>query len=300
MSTHPSSLSSQQRRQFLQLAGIGSAGLLYSPALLHAADQVLPDNSLSSSKHYVHRGRHGVSFVIDASAGQLAAYAAAGQMLWHRADAFGSAHWLNHPTAAAGPFANRVFVADSGAHRIVVLEAKTGRWLGHFGRYGQAPGEFHFINDLAMDDDGKLYASDAFNHRVQVFSLRGELISFFGQLGHKPGQFNLPAGLAVDQSQRLHVVDRGNRRVQVFSNQGRLHQVYAYSEDNTGPRDLLLTADQDILVLSSEQGGSLQRYSPGGRLLKRQSLAQQGQEPIRLGANHRGQIVIQRRPGGLA
>lgn len=64
------------------------------------------------------------------------------------------------------------------------------------------------------------------NHRVEVFSLRGEHLRTIGTRGGQPGNFNFPANLMVARDGRLFVVDMLNFRVQVFDADGRLEGMF--------------------------------------------------------------------------
>jgi len=96
------------------------------------------------------------------------------------------------------PETNRLYIADGyGNRRILIVDAATGQYIGHFGAYGQNPvtdpetsndpydsgpwmGDFHrgemkpmfFRSPLhcaKLSGDGLLYACDRGNNRVQVF-----------------------------------------------------------------------------------------------------------------------------------
>lgn len=99
------------------------------------------------------------------------------------------------------PETNRMYVADGyGNRRILIVDAETGRHIGHFGAYGQNPvddpagtsidpydagpwiGDYQAGNMQPMffrsplhcavvSNDGMLYACDRGNNRVQVFDL---------------------------------------------------------------------------------------------------------------------------------
>jgi hypothetical protein len=98
------------------------------------------------------------------------------------------------------PKTNRMYIADGyGNRRILIVDAATGQYVGHFGAYGQNPivgengtgegsgeGSGSWVNDFkagnmkpmffrrpvhcaALADDGLLYVCDRGNNRVQVF-----------------------------------------------------------------------------------------------------------------------------------
>jgi len=92
------------------------------------------------------------------------------------------------------PATNRLYIADGyGNRRIVIVDADTGKYLGHFGAYGNSPVDEKaaaaagaWLQDAAkgnrkpaffrtpvhcvkIADDGKIYVCDRGNDRIQVF-----------------------------------------------------------------------------------------------------------------------------------
>lgn len=91
------------------------------------------------------------------------------------------------------PETNRLYIADGyGNHRVVVVDANSGAYVGHFGAYGQNPVDdgaadavgpygadrdagvtpLHFRNPVhcvRITDDDMLYVCDRVNNRIQVF-----------------------------------------------------------------------------------------------------------------------------------
>lgn len=129
---------------------------------------------------------------------------------------------LERPSGlAVEPVTGRVFVADTGAHRIVVFDAQ-GRLLRRIGGRGEALGQFNFPTNVALDSTGRLYVADTLNFRVQVFDKELNAIFQIGRLGDMPGYFSQPKGLALDSDDHLYVVDARFETVQVFDPQGRL------------------------------------------------------------------------------
>jgi len=102
------------------------------------------------------------------------------------------------------PQTNRLYIADGyGNRRILIVDAATGQYIGHFGAYGQNPVEddptagpadtdvgpwmsdylagnmtpLFFRSPLhcaSVSRDGLLYACDRGNNRIQVFDLGAE------------------------------------------------------------------------------------------------------------------------------
>jgi DNA-binding beta-propeller fold protein YncE len=93
------------------------------------------------------------------------------------------------------PATNRMFVSDGyGNRRVVIADAATGKYLGHFGAYGNNP-----VDDKA--------AADA-----------GPWMNDFTKGNMKPAFFRNPVHCArLSKDGLIYVCDRGNNRVQVFN-----------------------------------------------------------------------------------
>jgi DNA-binding beta-propeller fold protein YncE len=98
------------------------------------------------------------------------------------------------------PKTNRLYIADGyGNRRILIVDAATGKYVGHFGAYGQNPirGE-----TAATASAGESVASWAEEFR------RGAM---------KPAFFRSPIHCAeLTNDGLLYACDRGNNRIQVF------------------------------------------------------------------------------------
>jgi DNA-binding beta-propeller fold protein YncE len=114
------------------------------------------------------------------------------------------------------------YVAEFGdTQRITKLDSE-GRFVKCWGAPGTEPGQFSRIRALALGPDGNLYAADACNHRVQVFTRDGVLVRVWGQAGKAPGELAYPYDLAFSPDGKyLYVVEHGNNRVQKFTPEGR-------------------------------------------------------------------------------
>jgi DNA-binding beta-propeller fold protein YncE len=97
------------------------------------------------------------------------------------------------------PRTNRLYVADGyGNRRILIVDAETGQYIGHFGAYGQNP----------VDDDPSSGVAD-----TDV----GPWIADYQAGNMKPPFFRSPLHCAsVSLDGLLYACDRGNNRVQIF------------------------------------------------------------------------------------
>ena len=155
--------------------------------------------------------------VSDSAAGLLFVFDAKGGVLGTLGE--GS---LDRPVGiAVDPVDGRIFVADAGAHQLVVL-ASDGEVVARVGGRGPGPGEFNFPTSVALDSAGRCYVGDTLNFRVQVFGRDLAFESSIGSKGDLPGYFAQPKGVGIDPDGHLYVVDAHFEAVQIFTADGRL------------------------------------------------------------------------------
>jgi DNA-binding beta-propeller fold protein YncE len=93
------------------------------------------------------------------------------------------------------PATNRMFVSDGyGNRRVAIADAATGKYIGHFGAYGNNP-----IDDAAA-------------------AAAGGWMNDYTKGNMKPAFFRNPVHCAkISRDGLLYVCDRGNNRIQVFN-----------------------------------------------------------------------------------
>lgn len=113
-----------------------------------------------------------------------------------------------------------VYVADAGNHRIQQF-SPGGEFLRSWGGFGgdtdPQPGTFNDPWGVTVDAEGRVYVADTWNHRIQVFTARGEYVDSFGTFGQAETSFGFwgPRDVAVDTNGQLYLTDTGNKRVVV-------------------------------------------------------------------------------------
>ena len=127
---------------------------------------------------------------------------------------------FSSPHGIACDSTGKVYVADRYNHRIQVFTADH-KFFRMFERHGQGRGELNEPVGIAVDSSGNVYVSEHPNiyvsdHRVSVFTSKGQFVTSFGKLGNGPGEFVSPCGLAVDNGGVVYVCDCSNDRVQLF------------------------------------------------------------------------------------
>ena len=134
---------------------------------------------------------------------------------------------------------NRLYVADSGAHQVLVL-APDGARLGVIGRRGTGDGEFNFPTYVAVDRAGTLFVTDSLGFQIQAFGTDGRLVSRFGRHGDSSGDFARPKGVALDSEGHVYVVEALFDAVQIFDRQGRF--LLSFGERGLRPGQFWLPA----------------------------------------------------------
>ncbi len=161
---------------------------------------------------------------------------------------------LSRPTGVAYcPTTRRLWVAETGRHRLVVLD-EAGEMVAAIGARGTDPGRFNFPTFLWVDDEGRVYVVDSMNFRVQIFTQEGELESVFGEPGDATGYFARPKGIATDEFGHVYVVDALFNTVQIFDRKGRF--LYNFGTRGREPGQFwlpsgLFIADNKIYVADS-------------------------------------------------
>lgn len=175
---------------------------------------------------------------------------------------------LASPDGVATDAAGDVYVADTGANRVVKL-TPGGRLAGQYG----APGVLAGPTGVAVDAQGDVYVADAGHGRIAEFAPDGGLVRSWGSPGTGPGQFDYPSALALEPGGDLYVADTGNDRVQRFAPTGGLPTLVfgAAGRGRTqlsAPGGIAVAPNGDVLV-SDTGNDRVQVFSSAGRSVRR-------------------------------
>ncbi len=153
----------------------------------------------------------------------------------------------------------KLYIADSGAYRITVIDLNTADvlnitdvkgddLLAPVGVVSDLSGRI-YVSDAALakvfvfDESGKylfsfegsfkrptglaintliskIYVSDTLENTIYIYSLDGKRLASIGQSGSTEGRLNFPTHLFVDREGLLYVTDSMNFRIQVFNHDG--------------------------------------------------------------------------------
>ena len=141
-------------------------------------------------------------------------------------DTFGSAGMLDHPGDIITAPDGRLFIADKGNNRIVILNSQMdciGILDGFVNKNGEKE-SFSSPNGIFLADDGSLYVADTMNGRVVVFDSNLQFSRVTAQFDTDvlPDDFIYqPAAVSVNKSGRMYIVSMNtNMGVMVVSAEG--------------------------------------------------------------------------------
>lgn len=167
-----------------------------------------------------------------------------------------------------------LFVADTHYHRILCYN-KEGNLLFQFGQYGTQSNEFVYVTDVAVSQDGLLYAAqygDALGEydRIMKFDSQGRFIHAWGKRGTKTGEFERPMSLVVEKTGNILVADSCNHRIQRFSPDGKF--LTSWGTPGVGIGEMSypygIDVDKDGFIYVSEFGNNrIQKFTSQGQSL---------------------------------
>ena len=127
-----------------------------------------------------------------------------------------SAQQIQNPFSLAVDGAGNVYITDSSDTPRVLKYDKEGNFVLAWGSRGSGEGQFEFTpanpedgpdaGFVAVDSQGNVYVSDAYNFRVQKFDTDGKFLMQFGSVGTGEGQFEGgPGPIYVDGQGNIYV-----------------------------------------------------------------------------------------------
>jgi len=170
------------------------------------------------------------------------------------------------PVDVAVNAAGLVYVVDQYHHRIQQF-FPDGRFIRTWGKEGKVnivrsalnflisddrEGEFYYPSRIAIGLDDRVYVSDAYNNRVQVFDADGRFLRSIGGMGLWGGRFRVASGLAVGADGSLFAADFYNNRIQHFDHEGHFLKAWGGKGGQpgqfSGPTGLAMSGSGQLYV----------------------------------------------------
>jgi len=133
------------------------------------------------------------------------------------------------------------------------------------------PWYFYHPVDIAVDRQNFVYIVDAWNDRIQKFTVDGQAVTKWGGNGSDEGLFQTPSGIAVyqDTSQTfLFVVDKYNNRIQKFTADGKFISQWGEYGSSPGffksPSGIAVDMDGFVYVADTDNS-RIQKFTLEGR-----------------------------------
>ena len=143
-------------------------------------------------------------------------------------------------------------------------------FLGEFGTFGTDDGQFSWPNSIALDQEGNVYVSDEWLHRISVFDPDGHFLHKWGIYGQSEGELDRPAGIAFDRDDNLLAVDSLNHRVQRFTKGGKFLATWGGPGKGEGefdsPWGITVDSAGDVYV-ADWRNDRVQKFTADGKFL---------------------------------
>ncbi len=163
---------------------------------------------------------------------------------------YGSEHGqFVYPVAIAEDPDGFLYVGEYGEQQRIQKFTADGTFILSFGEHGTGDGQFQRPSGIAWSD-GKIYAVDAFNERIQLFSDEGQFLQVINLPDNVAG-FEYPYDVRVEGDE-LYVIENKAARLTVLRTDGSFIGRYGQPGRNTGeffgPWSLTLLSDGRVLV----------------------------------------------------
>jgi hypothetical protein len=155
------------------------------------------------------------------------------------------------------------YVAEYGEFDRIQKFSPSGEFILQWGGHGSEPGQFVRPQNLAVDENDRIWVADACNHRIQGFDSQGNLLRMWGTEGGAAGQLNYPYDLVLAKDGSVLVSEFGSHRIQRFDRaghslgtwgshgrgEGQLFNPWALVQDSTGRIHVLDTHNHRVQVV---------------------------------------------------
>lgn len=176
---------------------------------------------------------------------------------------------------------NRCDPARRNAIRVGVCNLDE-EYLYEFGYgFGDGDGQMTLPVAMAFDAEGRLLITDEHTNRVNIYSIKGDVIGKWGIEGDSEGEFNGPAGIAVDSAGLIYVCDQRNHRIQKYTPEGKFLSQWGIRGSGQGEFNLpwgIGVDTSDNVYVADWRNDRVQKFGPSGQYLK--TIGDSGEEGL--------------------
>ncbi len=164
----------EDKKNQLYVAGQDRNGIVILDPKGKYLRELVPEDEIAGTKKPVRIADmdiadNGNIFLLSPEAGRVFVYSAEGEFLYKFGEKGGSSGKLSQPQGLAiDEQRRRLYIVDYMRHSVSAYSME-GEFLFEFGGRGWGPGWFQYPTDVVVDSKQRVYVSDKFNHRVQVF-----------------------------------------------------------------------------------------------------------------------------------
>ncbi|MFY9256052.1 MAG: hypothetical protein WAO83_21540 [Fuerstiella sp.] len=155
-----------------------------------------------------------------------------------------------YPVAIAQDPSGFIYVGEYGDRQRIQKFTSDGTFVTQFGEHGTEPGQFQRPSGIVWSN-GMIYAVDAFNNRIQVFSDSGSFQKII-ELADDQEPFEFPYDIRGTSDGRLFVIENKSARVTVLKEDGTFIGRFGHPGRGDGqffnPWGLTVLSDGRILV----------------------------------------------------
>jgi DNA-binding beta-propeller fold protein YncE len=158
-----------------------------------------------------------------------------------------------------------IYAIEQGAPMIHKLD-RDGNPVISWGGEGEEAGEFSFAPPadgppldggfVVVGEAGRVYVSDSYNNRVQIFDEQGEFVDIWEGYGPEGARFDNPGPISVDESGNIYVADFSG--VHQFEAQG------DYIQTIPAAGEVALNSQGDIFTVIAFEHMALKMPAGGG------------------------------------
>lgn len=222
---------------------------LHQIMVLDGNGKVLEDwaqwNDLIVTAHSLHISPYDPArhlWVVDRDGQQILKFTNDGKKLVMRLGEKDKPAWdqnhFNMPSSLAFMPDGSFYVGDGYVNARIVKFDKNGKYVSEFGSKGSGPGQFDLIHSVAVDAQGRIYAADRRNTRIQIFDASGKFLDEWKNTGSV-------TRLIITKDQMLWMSDANYNRIAKFDLNGKLQTYWGVTGRAPGEMDNLHNWDTD-------------------------------------------------------